>query len=266
MPALQGRYWLLTIPQHLFTPFIPEGVQYIKGQLEQGNNTEYLHWQLIVYFPKKTTLTALKAIFGNGIHAEITRSAAAEEYVWKDDTSIEGTRFELGRKSMKRNSSADWEEVRAKAKIGLLEDIPADIYVRHYSALKRIEADHCAPQGIEKTVQVYWGTTGTGKSRQAWQEAGLDAYPKDPNTKWWCGYRGQTHVIMDEFRGLISISNMLRWLDRYPVCVEIKGGQTVLKATKIWITSNVDPRDWYPELDEQTKDALLRRLNITHFS
>jgi len=48
--------------------------------------------------------------------------------------------------------------------------------------------------------------------------------------------------------------------------VEIKGGAVVLEAKTIWITSNLDPRLWYPDLDQDTLNALLRRLNITHFN
>lgn len=73
-------------------------------------------------------------------------------------------------------------------------------------------------------------------------------------------------MVIDEFRGVISIAHILRWLDRYPVRVEGKGTTYPLRATKFWITSNVDPRNWYPELDDETRDALLRRLNIIHFS
>lgn len=73
-------------------------------------------------------------------------------------------------------------------------------------------------------------------------------------------------VIIDEFRGVIDISHILRWLDRYPVRVERKGSSMPLKAKNIWITSNIAPREWYPGLDEATLEALLRRLtNIIVF-
>lgn len=121
------------------------------------------------------------------------------------------------------------------------------------------------PIGVEKTVQVFWGPTGTGKSKRAWEEATTEAFPKDPRTKFWDGYRGQCSVVIDEFRGDIDISHVLRWLDRYPVIVEVKCGSVVLRAKSIWITSNLDPRKWYPNLDKETQDALLRRLNITEF-
>lgn len=75
----------------------------------------------------------------------------------------------------------------------------------------------------------------------------------------------QEHVVLDEFRGAIDISHLLRWFDRYPVIVEVKGSAVVLKAKKIWITSNISPDDWYPDLDAETKAALRRRLTITHF-
>jgi len=118
---------------------------------------------------------------------------------------------------------------------------------------------------MEREVRVFWGPTGTGKSHRAWNEAGLGAYPKDPCTKFWDGYRGHEHVVIDEFRGQIGISHVLRWFDKYPVNVEAKHGADVLCARTIWITSNLDPRDWYPDIDRATTGALMRRLQITHF-
>lgn len=118
---------------------------------------------------------------------------------------------------------------------------------------------------MERTCHVYWGATGTGKSRRAWELAGMDAYSKDPRSKFWCGYFGQDKVVIDEFRGGIDVSHLLRWLDRYPVSVEIKGSSVPLAAREYYITSNLNPRQWYPDIDEETLNALLRRLNIIHF-
>ena len=52
----------------------------------------------------------------------------------------------------------------------------------------------------------------------------------------------------------------------YHVSVETKGGCIPLAASTIWITSNLDPRMWYADLDSDTRDALIRRLNITHYN
>lgn len=266
MPAPQARYWLLTIPHHAFVPFLHPGVAYLRGQLEQGAGG-FLHWQLLVVLAKKATLRAVKDIYGQSAHAEPSRSDAADDYVWKEETRVQGTQFELGKRAFKRNSDTDWEAVRTAAVAGELDSIPADVFVRNYHSLKRIQKDYSVARPRPGTIcHVYWGATGTGKSHRAWEEAGADAYIKNPSTKWWDGYRGEDAVLIDEFTGQIGITYLLRWLDKYSCRVEEKGGDQPLKATKFWICSNTDPREWYPEANEETKAALLRRLNITHFN
>lgn len=262
-----ARIWMGTIPysEEYDLHSRLNTVIYAKGQRERGHTTGYEHWQLIVWLGKPQRLSYLTKIFGSGCHWEPTRSEAAEQYVWKLDTAIANTQFEFGTKPLQRNNSKDWEEIRTKAITGQLMDIPADIYVRCYNQLKRIQSDHLQPIALTRTVHVFWGKSGTGKSRRAWDEAGMDAYPKDPRTKFWDGYNGHQHVVIDEFRGGIDISHVLRWLDRYPVIVEIKGSSTVLKAETIWITSNIEPFYWYPDLDMETRTALLRRMQITEF-
>lgn len=265
MPAQQARYFLLTIPVHDFMPYLPPGVAYIKGQLEQGAGG-FVHWQILVSFPKKVTCSKVKELFGRSTHVEITRSEAANDYVWKEDSRI-GHQFELGKLSLKRNSEKDWDLIRANAEQGKFSEIPSDVFIRCYSSLKRIHVDSLKPTPSEKEVFVFWGRTGTGKSRRAWEEATFSAFPKDPCTKWWCGYSGHENVVIDEFRGQIGISHLLRWLDRYPTIVESKGSNCVLAATRFWITSNLSPDDWYPDLDQETKLALRRRFTlVVHFS
>jgi len=263
MPSPQSRYWLLTIPQEWFVPYLPPGVQCIRGQLERGDGG-FLHWQLCLALVSKGTLSRVRDIFGP-YHAEPTRSVAAREYVWKLDTRVAGTQFELGTWAVQRNSATDWESIRNLARTGDLDAIPADIFVRCYHQLRSIRSAYVQPIAMERRCSVFWGRTETGKSRRAWEEAGSEAYSKCPRTKWWDGYGCQENVVIDEFRGTIDVSHLLRWLDRYPVRVEIKGGSVPLSAKSFWITSNLDPRLWYPDVDADTRDALMRRLNITHF-
>jgi len=206
----QARYWILTIPHEHFTPYLPPGVSYIIGQLELGTANDngqrdgYLHWQLVAGFKKPTRLAAIRKLFGD-FHAEITRSEAAEEYVWKEETRVEGTQFKLGTKALKRNSDVDWDHVRQLAKDGNMEEIPSDIYIRSYTSLKKIASEFSRPQPMERICRVFVGPTGTGKSRRAWQEATFEAYPKSPTSKFWDGYRGQENVVIDEFRGQIEV-------------------------------------------------------------
>lgn len=143
--------------------------------------------------------------------------------------------------------------------------IPANVRVVNYRTIRSIASDYSKAVGLERKCMVYWGKTGTGKSRRAWDEAGLDAYCKDPRTKFWDGYTFEKNVVLDEFRGGIDVAHLLRWLDRYPVRVEIKGSSRPFLAEKIWITSNISPVMWYPMLDEETLAALMRRLEVIEF-
>jgi hypothetical protein len=267
MARRQGRYWFATIPADSWTPpeVLPPGVAYIKGQKEIGERTGYEHWQLVIGFNQKKSRTAVQSCFPRLARYELSRSAAANEYVFKDETAVPGTRFELGLLPMQRNEPRDWESIWNLAKSGDFEAIPADVRTRCFGQITKIYARYVVAAPVLRTCHVFWGATGTGKSRRAWAEAGLEAYPKDPLTKWFNGYTSQEHIVIDEFRGIIQISHLLRWLDRYPVLVETKGGFVPLRATQIWITSNLNPREWYPDLDEETRNALLRRLTITEF-
>lgn len=270
MPAIKGRYFLLTIPVvHLpEQPTIKDSLVYLKGQQEIGAGGLH-HWQILAVFSRQTTLNQCKSFFCPQAHVELSRSSAANDYVWKDDTSVQGTRFELGALPLSRARKADWDSIYDSAKTGDTDSIPKDILIRHYSAIKRISVDNMLPvrrDGIQ--VFVYWGDSGTGKTHKVWQEAGdpADVYIKNPNTKWWDGYRGQKTVLIDDFVGLINLNYLLVWLDKYPQFVEIKGYSTSLLATKFFITSNLSPDDWYPTAIPEHKAALRRRFtSVTHF-
>lgn len=123
MSRRQGVYWILTIPfeQWAVPRELPEGIAYMRGQGEVGQNTEFRHWQLLAVFSRKVSLRGVKSVFGSGCHAELSRSSAADEYVFKETTYVDGTRFELGVKPIRRNSKIDWERVWQLAKQGYLQ-------------------------------------------------------------------------------------------------------------------------------------------------
>lgn len=261
----QGRLWMLTIPSMpLWVPLLPSGVRFIKGQQETGEGG-YSHWQVFINTAKKESIVSLRRIFDRtDIHYELTRGPAAEQYVWKEETRVPGTQFDFGEKPFHRESAKDWEQIWELAKSSAIESVPADVRVLHYNNIRRISQDYLLPLPMSRSTKVFWGPTGTGKSHTAWELGGMDAYPKDPRSKFWCGYQGQKNVVIDEFRGGIDISHLLRWLDKYPVHVEIKGSAVSLQATNFFITSNLKPECWYPDVDGSTMSALLRRLEVIH--
>jgi len=126
-----ARFFILTIPHECYTPWLPpnSAIIWVRGQLELAESG-FLHWQLVVGFNKSVRFAHVKSWFGDSAHVEATRSAAADEYVWKDETSVAGTRFELGKKPFVRNTVTDWDRIRELAVAGTLEEVPSDIFVR----------------------------------------------------------------------------------------------------------------------------------------
>lgn len=109
-------------------------------------------------------------------------------------------------------------------------------------------------------VWVFYGPTGTGKSRAA-HEMAPDAFwlrQASSGVGWWCGYNGETDVIIDEFYGWLQWSFLLRLLDRYPLVVETKGSSVNFVGRRIIITSNTSPVQWYARMAYAT---LARRFH-----
>lgn len=104
-----------------------------------------------------------------------------------------------------------WE----KARQGKLEEIPADIRVKHYCQLKRIEKDALIVPNREKPKECLWlyGPPRVGKSRDA--RSHEDVYIKLAN-KWWDGYTGQKVVVLDDLgreKGKALTDHIKLWAD-----------------------------------------------------
>ena len=102
---------------------------------------------------------------------------------------------------------ARWEMAYQLAKEGRIEEIPADIRLRHYSTVNKIAAKYQkAPPKLSKMDNLWiFGPPGTGKSTFVHNE--FPGAFKKSFTKWWCGYNpddeGHRNVILDDLH--------LRW-------------------------------------------------------
>lgn len=274
-PTAPKKFWIATLsaefsanpPQYKSPPMI-----WMKGQLEKGENTHFTHWQFVFALNKPQRLSYVSKLLPHA-HLEPTRSAAANEYVFKDETCVDiDTRFEFGDLPFKRNSKVDWQKQYSLAKKGLLDDMDPSVLIKHYGNVRRIQVDNIPlkHRGIQ-TVNVFIGGSGLGKSRRAWHEAealqrqGLSIYEKMPDTKWWDGYSGEQVIVLDEFTGKVSIGHLLRWFDRYPCKVEYKGGCTYLATTHWFITTNLPLDRWFSDITPEHMDALKRRVQVTIF-
>lgn len=121
----------------------------------------------------------------------------------------------------------------------------------------RIQRPRTRRDGVR--VLVLFGPTGTGKSHLAFTQAGPDPYSK-PVGGWWDGYAGEKVVVFDEFTDdQADARDFLRWTDKWPLRVQVKGGFQAAKWDRVVFTSNSDPRDWY-QFEQDHAAAVQRRI------
>ena len=105
------------------------------------------------------------------------------------------------------------------------------------------------------------GTYRHRKNTAGVEEAGADAFLVQPDNTHSQGIMDK-NIIWDEFSGSsCDIKYLLQLTDRYPMTV--RGLYTTYNFVgyKIWITSNLNPDEWYPNAHPEHKNALQRRLN-----
>lgn len=223
------------------------------------------HLQGHVSFKRAYRLTALKKL--SNAHWEIAKcedfnyELKGENIFIKDNRKKKGTRTDLERVA---DMVADGASVREIAK-----QYPGQ-YIRYGQGIHRYMGAVIEPRDGTQApeVTVIYGSTGTGKSKTARQLfQGKNYWLWTPSRgKWFDGYTGQDFAIFEEFRGQISLGEMLTILDRYECPREIKGGMTEFRALNIIITSPKHPKEWYKCISNDKIDQLLRRITSIIFS
>lgn len=118
-----------------------------------------------------------------------------------------------------------------------------------------------APRSEKPHVSWYFGATGTGKSKQAYEELGEDVYTCLSTGKWFEGYDAHENVLIDDMRkDFLKFHELLRLLDRYAMRVECKGGSRQFKAKRIIITSAYSPNELFDTREDLQQ--LLRRIDV----
>lgn len=263
---IKYRTWLCTLnnPDQISLEKIHEILKadYTVGQLEKGENGT-LHFQFYQHFSISKRLSHYKKLLPQAHCEPVVVDNGADKYCMKEETRVEGP-WEYGTKPIRRNNKSDWDQIYLKAKTGKIEEIPADIRVRCYSQLKKIEKDHLVIEDSSDVRGVWiYGKSGYGKSRMARRDY-PGAYPKLCN-KWWDGYQNQKYVIMDDI-GLehkILGQQLKIWGDRYGCILENKGGAMSSTYEKFIVTSQYSIEEIFGD-DERTVEALRRRFKVIH--
>lgn len=252
--------------------------RYLIFSQEVAPDTGTPHLQGYIVFKTQRTFASVKKFLPGNPHIEEAKgnSLQNEQYVRKtrdvDETPNEVV-YEFGDRPMTQKEKGESEVERyATAKKHALEgnfdDIDADIFVRHYSTIKRIRDDAVLERELD-TLDDFenewlWGESGSGKSYTARQRY-PNAFLKACN-KWWDGYKGQETVIIEDFdrKHDVLCHHMKIWADRYPFPAEVKGSSVKIRPARIVVTSNYHPETIWT--DPSDLDPIKRRFQITHFS
>lgn len=249
---------------------------YLVAQLERCPDTGKLHWQGFMVAEKALTLVGMKRDFDNAAHWEPRMGTVQQaiDYCKKPESRVlrgcPHTEIEYGvpPEELQKGRRTDLEQLAQRIVEGasmrtVAEANPAE-YIRYFKGMQALQAVTLKPRSNPPEVTIIWGPPGCGKTRAVFDEY-PEAYFKDDSTKWWDGYQGQDVVLIDEFTGETPLKMLLRILDRYPFQGEVKGAYINISATKIFIASMIDPRDWYKEADDvRNIGALWRRVRVIY--
>lgn len=244
-------------------------------QLETGR-AGTPHYQIAFGLHKKSRLSALKALHVRA-HYEVMRGTPSEAaaYCKKEEGRLRGP-WEHGTvPHAGQGARNDLHVIKEMLDGGLrmfeVADAHFGTFVRNYRGLQQYRLLRNDQQrDWPMDIRIFYGPTGTGKTRRALYEAtklcqphGCDPYwlakPGGGGTVWFDGFDSNHVVVIDEFYGWIPYDTMLRLLDRYPQRVETKGGTVNFNAHVIIITSNQSPEEWYAKVADRS--ALMRRID-----
>lgn len=245
-------------------------VKFVAYSREVGEN-KTPHIQGYCATVEKTTLKKLKQKCGNEIHWEAMRGRwdQNEKYCSKQG-ELEKIGICPAEKQGQRSDLKQLaEELKAQPDFYRCVDLNPHGALKYLKHAREVHAilhrKRKREPYVKPNVYVFWGKTGTDKSKHAYakiDEIGEPHYVKSPMTKeFFEYYMGERVVLFDDFRGShFPFSHVLLLLDGYGTRVAVKGSSALFKPHTILMTSCKHPRDWYPNVSDEDYKQLERRI------
>lgn len=272
----QSRSWMATVSaEKMSRKEIEEALEAYSylGQLEEGEEDGYRHWQLLVDGGKSPIrFSTLKNKLPTA-HLEPRRGPIqqAVEYVTKEETRVsEEPRLEHGtiRHSDETGRRKDVEIVReAVLEKGLSTDeilLQVPEAARMTSFVEKLVAArersrHTKPRQL-KVIWLY-GPPGTGKTSLAVEMGGKSYYRVTDYQHPFDSYSGEEVLILDEFDGEMRLSTLLNVLDIWPTMLPARYADRVAAYNQVVLVSNEAPWSFYSWETPSRRQALARRIN-----
>ena len=291
----QSRKWLLTINNPIEHGFPHSEINNILTKMksivyycmadEVGENGTY-HTHIFIQGRGGIRFSSLKKKFP-AANLKMCNGSAQEnvDYVsksgkWEKDkkheTCVEGTFEEYGELPIERKGrKADIDDIYDMIKDGfsnyqIMEEMPETLFNLDKIEIARqtIIQEKYKDQWRNLDICYIYGATGTGKTRSVMDKYGYSnvfrvtdySHPFD-------NYKGQDVVIFEEFRSSVKLSDMLNYLDGYPLELPCRYANKYACYTKVFLISNIPLTDQYSDDRSENTSAFIRRINkVKHYT
>lgn len=234
--------------------------------------------KLYLIMGREKAETGTRHLQGCITYANSKRFAAVTKYCkeahWGAAKELEGARnycmkeldYYLEDNRKPKGKRTDLEAVCAESS---LDDVIAkypEVFIKYHGGLGKLFSHRMLSRDLrDVTVKWFWGPTGTGKTRTAFEETSGDicsiSLSGDRAFPFFNGYSGEKAVLIDDLRpNYIQFSTLLRVLDIYPMVVNTKGGFTPWRATTVYITAPYAPDELFRGQTDEAIGQLLRRI------
>lgn len=285
MPALQSKNWVFTLNNYTSDELsllqalgseLCSPVVYLIFAREFGE-TGTPHLQGYISFSVKKALGYVRNLVSTRGHFERRQGShqQASDYCRKANPDGQPAKdpaadiFEYGtmpasQQGRRTDLEAVYACVRSGGRFGAVAEQFPGSAIRYGSGIQRLISLH-TPVKPPFEIHVFWGTTGTGKTRRVYDFVSADKIWSCPGkcngTVWFDGYDGHEVALFDDLDGSwFHVTKFLKLIDRYPYRVPVKGGFTHWTPKHIFITSNIPPQDWYRGASENHQNAVMRKL------
>lgn len=258
---MTARHWCFTSFEQTDIDEENKHFRYCIQGIEICPKTKRQHMQGYIELKSPVRMSTVKKIIGSeSAHLEprVKSREQARDYCKKEGNFKEYGIWEL--EQGKRNDLLKvYQNIKDGKKITEIMDSNPSEYIKYSRGIDKMHSLLQKPKVEEKNNYFLYGKSGSGKTRTVYTLHDVNDIYNKPAGKWWDGYTGQKVVLLDDIgRDDYKIVDLLKWLDRYPIQVEIKGGMTYLTPKIIYITSNLTIEELFGN-NEHTS-ALKRRL------
>lgn len=263
-----SRGWIFTLNN-----YTESDVSHIQGMecvyqvvgKEVAPTTGTPHLQGYMYFKSAKTGSVFKKKLSDKAHIAAALGNAEQNRVYctkAGDFWETGTMPEQGKRSDLKKMTEDVLS-RKRTVEDILEEDPMAFHV-YGRTLDRVADMLCRRQQRDFMTQGIWyyGTTGVGKSYRAANAEGTKYFHKFDNN-WWDNYRQEDVVIINEFRGQLTFSDLLAMVDQWPYSVSRRNRCPMPFMSKtVIITSDSPPEGVYKDVDMIRMAQLYRRFKV----